>query len=274
MLRPSGLTVKTLILAALMIGASTPESVCAQSSNSGMSQEAKAGQRMQNKLYPQIQLTSSYNYNQDLGGDTSFWQNQFQLETIIPVPLGDNLQVLLNPLLTLNRNVDDPSTSTQFQPVQLATFVAPQYSGDFYFGLGPYIQAPASSSLNGSRQTGLGFAAGAFYTPEHWVFGVVMYNAWGIGDNLTGGPASVLNIQPSISFTTNRGWTIQALNEMNYIPTTRSTTNQLTLTAGKTIKAGGLNWLVQLGPTFMTSITPSSPKGWGAYLGLTTQFSD
>jgi len=44
-----------------------PQVAAAQSSESTMSEEAKAGQKMQNPLYPQIQLPLTYNYNQKLG---------------------------------------------------------------------------------------------------------------------------------------------------------------------------------------------------------------
>lgn len=179
----------------------------AQEKNSKMSQAAREGQKMQNRLYPQVQLPFSYNYNQKIGSNNGSQQSEFMFQPIVPIKLGADLQLLLNPMLTFNRNINYPQAINQLQPVQLATFFAPRFTGDWYVGIGPYYQAPASNVLNGSRQTGVGLSAGAFYTPDNWVLGVAMYNSWGIGSDLSGGSASILNAQPTISYTTNDGWT-------------------------------------------------------------------
>ena len=157
--------------------------------------------------------------------------------------------------------------------MQLSTFFAPRYAGDLYFGIGPYYQAPASNALNGSRQTGVGVSAGAFYTPKNWSLGVVMYNSWGVGSDLSGGSANILNVQPAISYTTDSGWTYSLSNQLNFNYTARNTTNQLTLSGGKTVQIMGRHWQFQIGPTYMASAITSSAKGWGAFFGLTTSIS-
>ena len=264
------ITIKLFSVLLLII----PGSLVAQVAGGVMSEEARAGQRMQNKLYPQMQLPFSYNYNQKIGNGNASQQSEFALQPIIPVSLGANLQLLLNPMLTFNRNINYPQAINQFQPVQLATFFAPKFAGDWYVGIGPYYQAPASNALNGSRQTGVGFAAGAFYTPDNWVVGVAMYNSWGIGSDMSGGSANIMNAQPSVSYTTNSGWTFNLSSQINFDYKARNTTNQLTLSGGKTVKFMGLHWQYQVGPTYMVSSTPSSAKGWGAYLNLSTSIAD
>lgn len=245
----------------------------AQEKNSKMSEAAREGQKMQNRLYPQVQLPFSYNYNQKIGSNNGSQQSEFAFQPIVPIKLGADLQLLLNPMLTFNRNINYPQAINQLQPVQLATFFAPRFSGDWYVGIGPYYQAPASNAVNGSRQTGVGFSAGAFYTPDNWVLGVAMYNSWGIGSDLSGGSASILNAQPTISYTTNDGWTYSFSSQINFDVTARNTTNQLTLSGGKTVKIMGRHWQFQVGPTYMISQIPSSAKGWGGFFGLTTSIS-
>lgn len=258
---------KSILISVLLC---IPGALIAQEKQSTMSEAAKEGQRMQNRLYPQIQLPFSYNYNQKIGNDSGSQQSEFAFQPIIPLKLGTDLQLLLNPMLTFNRNINYPQAINQLQPVQLATFFAPRFSGDWYMGIGPYYQAPASNALNGSRQTGVGFSAGAFYTPENWVVGVAMYNSWGVGSDLSGGSANILNVQPSISYTSDDGWTYNLSSQIDFDRTARNTTNQLTLSGGKTVKLMGRHWQFQVGPTYMVSAVPSSSKGWGAYLGLTT----
>jgi hypothetical protein len=102
----------------------------AQDKHSAMSEAAREGQRMQNKLYPQIQLPFSYNYNQKIGSNNGSQQSEFAFQPIIPIKLGTDLQLLLNPMLTFNRNINYPQAINQLQPIQLATFFAPRFAGD------------------------------------------------------------------------------------------------------------------------------------------------
>jgi len=234
-----------------------------------MSDEAKAAQSMQNMLYPQIQLPITYNYNQKLGSNSQSQQNQYGFNPIIPIVLGEDLQLILNPMLTLNHNTNDQQVTNQAQPIQFATYFGPVFAKDFYAGIGPYLQLPASNTNNGSKQTGLGVSAGAFYAPDHWVVGGVMYNSWGIGTNMLGGSANVFDIQPSISYTTDKAWTYSLGSQVVYNYDSKRATNQLTLSGGKTVKMFGFHTQVQVGPTYMVTSTPTSAKGFGGFLGLT-----
>jgi hypothetical protein len=241
----------------------------AQSSESTMSEQAKSAQKMQNVLYPQIQLPITYNFNQKLGVNSQSQQNQYAFNPIIPVALGGDLRLIVNPMLTVNRNVTDQQVTNQSQPLQLATYLGPAYAKSFYAGLGPYIQLPANNANNGSKQTGLGISAAAYFAPEHWVMGVVIYNSWGVGSNMSGGSANVFNVQPSISYITDAAWTYSLGSQVVYNYDSRAATNQLTLSGGKTINLFGYHTQIQAGPTYMATTTPTSAKGIGGFLGLT-----
>ncbi len=243
--------------------------VMAQSSESTMSEEAKAGQKMQNPLYPQIQLPLTYNYNQRVGVNSASQQTQIGFNPIIPVQIHEDLQLIINPLLTYNHNANNQQVTNQNQPLQLATFFAPTYVKTWYYGIGPYLQVPATNANNGSKQTGAGVSVGAFYTPDNWVVGVAMFNSWGIGNDLTGGSANVLNAQPTISYTTDRAWTYNLGSQITYNYNTNAASNQLTLSGGKTFKVGEYHFQWQVGPTYMVTTFPGSAKGFGGYFGLT-----
>lgn len=241
----------------------------AQSSRGSMSEAAQAAQKMQNPLYPQIQLPFTYNFNQKLGADGGTQQTEIEFNPIIPVNINSDVQLILNPMLTYNHNANNPQVVNQYQPIQLATFFAPRYVKDWYYGIGPYFQAPASNANNGSLQTGLGVSAGIFYTPANWVMGMAMFNSWGIGNDLSGGTANVLNVQPTISYTTDNAWTFSLSSQFIYGYASQSTTNQLTLSGGGTVKVLGYHMQYQIGPTYMLTTTPTSAKGFGIFAGLT-----
>lgn len=245
------------------------EAVAAQTTTSTMSDEAKAAQKMQNRLYPQVQLPLTYNFNQNMGLNNRTQQTEIGFSPIIPIEINGDVQLILNPMLTYNHNANNQQVTNQNQPIQIATFFAPTYAKSWYYGIGPYFQAPATNANNGSRQTGVGVSAGVFYTPENWVIGMAAYNSWGIGNDLTGGTANLLNAQPTISYTTDNAWTYNLSSQIVYSYTARNATNQLTLSGGKTIKVLGLHAQYQIGPTYMVTSNPTSAKGIGAYAGLT-----
>lgn len=241
----------------------------AQTQTSMMSEEARAGQKMQNPLYPQIQLPLTYNFNPKLGINNGSQQTEIGFNPIIPISINDDVQLILNPMLTYNHNSNNQQVTNQNQPIQLATFFAPTYAKSWYYGIGPYLQAPASNPNNGSMQTGAGVSAGIFFTPDNWVIGGAMFNSWGIGNNLSGGTANILNVQPSISFTTDDAWSYNLLSQIQYNYDARAATNQLTFSGGKTFKIMEYHVQWQVGPTYMVTSNPLSSKGFGAYFGLT-----
>jgi hypothetical protein len=244
-------------------------SAFAQASKSTMSKEAKDAQNMLNPLFPKIILPFSYNFNQKLGADSSMQQNQFQFNPVIPVALEANYQVLLNPLLTVNRNIDNQLVTNQNQPVQLATYFGPRFAGDWFAGIGPYFQIPANNANNGSRQYGAGVSAGISYTPDNWNFTSTFYNSWGFGGDLSGGTANVLNVQPSISYTTDHAVTYSLGSQIAYNYGGSAATNQLTLSGGKTIHILGFPLMFQIGPTYMITANQTSAKGIGGYMSFT-----
>ena len=243
--------------------------VIAQTSTSTMSEAAKASQKMQNPLYPQIQLPFTYNYNQKLGANNGTQQSEIGFGPIIPVSLTDDVQLILNPFLTYNHNANGQQVTNQNQPIQLATFIAPAFFNEWFYGIGPYVQAPATNANNGSKQTGVGLSAGAYYAPPNWVMGVSAYNSWGIGNNLSGGTANVINAQPTITYITDNAWAYNLSSQIAYNYDARAATNQLTLSGGKTIKMWSYHMQWQIGPTYMITATPTSAKGIGAFAGLT-----
>lgn len=254
-------------LLSVLAGVCSP--VFAQIATSTMSEAAQASQKMQNRLYPQIQIPLSYNFNPNMGINNGVQQTELALNPVIPISINSDVQLILNPMLTYNYNANAQQITNQNQPIQLATFFAPTYAKDWYYGIGPYIQAPATNANNGSRQTGVGISAGAFYTPANWVIGGAMFNSWGIGNDLSGGTANVLNAQPSITYITDDAWAFNLSSQIVYSYTARNATNQLTLSGGKTVNLFGYHMQYQLGPTYMVTTTPSSSKGVGAFAGLT-----
>lgn len=238
-----------------------------------MTATAKVAQTIQSKLHPLIQVPLSYNYNQNRQSDQNYTQAQFQFDPIIPILKDANHGIILAPMFLDNITAQNQQTTNQSTPLQLATYFATS-TGDFLYGIGPFIQMPTANTTSGSQQTGLGVSYGFFYEPKHWVVGGTAYNAWGIGQNRASGTANVYYYNPIISYTTDNAWTYNLQSWINGNPTNGQSfnNNQLILSAGKTYKMPRTHVQWQAGPTYMVTPTPTSPRGWGGYFSLTFAF--
>lgn len=238
-----------------------------------MTPTATVAQHIQAKLHPMVQLPLSYNYNQNKQPNQSYTQGQFQFFPTLPIVLGEKTALILNPMFTDNINIQNHQTTNQATPLQLATFLAVKNS-ELIYGVGPFIQMPTANVNAGSQQTGLGASYGLMYQPKHWVIGLIGYNAWGVGNNLSAGTANVYYENPIISYTTNNAWTFTAQSWLNGNPTNgkSNNSNQLMISGGNTIKTGNVHWQWQIGPSYMLTSTPSSPQGWGGFFSLTAAF--
>lgn len=240
-----------------------------------MTPSAKVAQKIMAKLHPMVQLPLSYNYNQNRQPNQNYTQAQFQFDPTIPIVMGERTGLILNPMFTDNINAQNQQTRNQAQPLQLATYFA-RTDMDLLYGLGPFIQMPTANTYGGSQQTGLGASYGLMYQPRHWVIGAIGYNAWGVGDNRSSGTANVYFVNPTISYTSDNAWTYNLQGWINGNPTNgkSNNTNQLMLSAGKTISVGKASVQWQIGPSYMVTKTPSSPQGWGGFFSLTVAFPE
>ncbi len=265
-----GVLSRSIILAVGAVGLSA-----SSLADDEMTESAKIGQSIVAKIHPLIQLPFVYNYNQNRLPNQGYTQSEIEFNPVIPVFKSENYGLVLRPMFTDYLNVRDQKTSNEVSPVQLATYFSSKVS-DFFFGAGPFIQMPTANTASGSQQTGLGLSYGAFYEPKHWVIGVLAYNAWGVGTNRTAGTANVYSYDSGISYTTDNAWTVNLQSWINGNPTNGASynTNQLLLSAGKTMKISKAHLFWQLGPSYMVTKTPMSPQGWGGFFSLTVAFAE
>lgn len=240
-----------------------------------MTRAAKVAQSIQVKLKPLVQVPLSDNYNRNVGPNNNISQNQIQLNPVIPIVINQSDSIILNPMLTTNINNQKNNVTNQEAPFQLASYFA-RTTADWVYGAGPFIQLPAFNANGGSKQTGVGASYGLIYQPKHWVIGATAYNTWGVGNNLAGGTATQFSTTALVSYTTNNAWSYSLSSQVvsNFNAGMTASTNQLTLSTGKTMKLGAHHWQLQAGPTYMVTTAPGSPQGWGGYFCITAAFTE
>lgn len=238
-----------------------------------MTYAAKVAQKIKAVLNPTVQVPLVGYYNRNVGANSNISQNQIQLNPVIPIQLNESDSIILNPMFTTNINNQNNNVTNQEAPFQLATYYAVS-TGNWLYGAGPFIQLPAFNANGGSKQTGVGASYGLIYQPKHWVVGATAYNTWGTGKNLAGGTANQFSITSAISYTTDNAWTYGLSSELvsNFSAGTTASTNQLTLSGGKTVKFAGRHWQLQVGPTYMVTKAPGSAQAWGGYASIAVTF--
>lgn len=242
-------------------------------SSDTMTHAAKVAQQIQVVLNPTVQIPLSVNYNRNVGPNSNISQNQIQLNPVIPIQIDQHDSIILNPMFTTNINNQNHNVSNQEAPFQLATYYA-RNTGNWVYGAGPFVQLPASNASGGSKQAGYGASYGLIYQPTHWVVGATLYNTWGAGNNLAGGTATQFSITSLISYTTDNAWSYNLSSQVvsNFNAGATASTNQLTLSAAKTVKLAGRHWQFQAGPTYMATTALGSAQGWGGYASVTAAF--
>lgn len=237
--------------------------------DSNMTDTAKTARDMQSRLYQKIQVPFTLNYNRNLGQNNNITQGSYEIEPTIPLLIYDDYHIIIEPMLTLNSNTQNSKVTNQEVPIQLASYIGKK-NNQFSYGFGPYIQLPATNSNNGSLQTGLGGSYGLYWKNGHYNIGGTGYFSFGVGSNLNGGTANVFYANPTITYTSDNAYTysFQSAINSNFINGTTISTNQLTLTAAKTYKILNHPLQFSIGPTYMITTTPTSPKGWGGVLGV------
>lgn len=234
---------------------------------------AKASQEIHNKLYPTITVPLFIYGNQNLGTNNLTKQGELQLEPRLPISVSEDVKFIINPQFTYDANKTDQKVDNITTPVQIASYFTKNYN-DFVFGIGPYIQTPASNSNNGTKQTGVGGSWGVFYKPEHWVLGGTGYIEWGVGDNMSGGSANNLNFSPAFTYIDDSAYSYTLNSKINsgFYNGKSHSTNQLVFSVAKTSKVYGIPVQFQIGPTYWVTTTPESPKGLGVFLGITGNY--
>lgn len=231
--------------------------------------DARMAKKLANKIEPMLNLPIQYDFYQKSGINHNQYQDRIVLQPVLPVPVTQDWNFLIRPMLTANLQYQAGNVTNQTSPYQFETFLSPSKQGDFSWGIGPYFQIPCSGACNGSNQYGAGVSAAAFYKPGHWVIGGIAYNSWNVGGPSNSGTANVFYAVPSISYITNSAWTWTATMQPSFNYNARNSSNPFLLLGAKTTTLFGVPVQIQAGPSYMVSTTPTSGQGLGFRVQLT-----
>jgi hypothetical protein len=158
-------------------------------------------------------------------------------------------------------------------------FLSPEYGRGFYWGVGPVLYYPATSTTLGVDQWGSGPSLAFIKKDESpWVYGAVVNNIWSIGDTPPGSSdrTNQLLVNPFISYHFGDGWAVGSSPDItaNWIASGEKWTVPVGGGVSKTTRIG--HEAVKLAfDAYYNAIRPEADKDtWLLKATLTFQFPD
>jgi hypothetical protein len=174
------------------------------------------------------QTTLPLQYQADfLDGADRLTKDTFQIDyAVLPFRLNDDWSLITRtklPAEALPPKKDSDQWADGLSNGYTAFFLSPEHGTGFYWGAGPVLYYPATSSTLGTTKWGSGPSV-AFVREDKgpWLVGLVTNNIWSVG----GGPGNAnrtnqLLLNPIISYHFADGWALSSSPEMtaNWIAT-------------------------------------------------------
>jgi hypothetical protein len=158
-------------------------------------------------------------------------------------------------------------------------FLSPEYGRGFYWGVGPVLYYPATSTTLGVDKWGSGPSLAFIKKDESpWVYGAVVNNIWSIGDTPPGSSdrTNQLLVNPFISYHFGDGWAVGSSPDItaNWIASGEKWTVPVGGGVSKTTRIG--HEAVKLAfDAYYNAIRPKADKDtWLLKTTLTFQFPD
>jgi len=230
--------------------------------------------KLTNPVADLISVPFQYNYDANIGLDKKGTANTLVIQPVIPIKLNSNWNYIVRPIVTLQAaNNINGFSGTGAGPVLLQTFLSPNNTSDFIWGVGPVISTPSLSDNNfGTAQTGMGLSAVGLLMKAPWTIGVLTYNTWSAGGDASYGTANNLFYQPFVSYVTKNAWTYTLNTQSTFNWDARRAQNPMNAMVSKLVKFGETPVSLSLGARYYLSSVPGGASGWGARASMTFLF--
>lgn len=230
--------------------------------------------KLTNPVANLISVPFQFNTYRGLGADGQGTAQDLVIQPVVPLTLNKDWNYIVRPVLTLgSQNNVDGFSGTGAAPVVIQTFLSPNNSSKFIWGVGPIISTPALSGNDfGTRQTGAGVSAVGLYMSAPWTVGLLTYQTWDVGGSDIAGTANNTYWQPFVSYVTGDAWTLALNTQSSFNWDSRRSQNPMNATVSKLVHVGDVPMSLSLGGRYYLSSVPGGPSGWGLRASVTLLF--
>ncbi len=181
------------------------------------------------------------------------------LEPVIPVPLGPDWDLIVQPLLPAEY-LPDPDSALGLGDVETSLFLTPAHAGAWIWGVGPIVEMPtATRTALGSGKWSAGPTAALVWSDGPWLNGVLASHLASFAGRSRRASVSLTTIEPQASYTFQSGWYVQCNPTITYDWTADAWVVPVGLDVGTTLAFGSRSVSAQLGAYDLVERGPGDP---------------
>jgi hypothetical protein len=146
--------------------------------------------------------------------------NSFQIQPVIPLPIGENWllipRIVATPVAYVPNVTQVRGGSTGLGDTVASLFITPAHAGKLVWGVGPSVLIPTATDVNiGTGRWGLGPSVAVLTEPNWGSAGVVVQNIWSLPGDSHRTSVNQIQIETSVSYNLPRGWYLVTAPTMN-----------------------------------------------------------
>ncbi len=238
--------------------------------------EEQIAQDLENPIAHRISVPFQYNWEHEVGADRDGTKAYLKIQPLFPIQINDDWGIISRTVAQIVDQhlppVGDGSQAGLGDTTQsffLGRAHPPRYG--VLWGAGPIIQLPFQSQYISSGKWGAGPTAAVLIQVPGWSAGVLVYHIWSVAGAGTQ-DTSKTNVQPSVSYTTKRAWTVSVGSESVYDWKQSQWTVPVNVSLSRVMKFANQPVSVGGGARYFFDSPSSGSHGWGARFTVTYVF--
>ncbi len=239
--------------------------------------QADIAKKLNNPIADLISVPFQFNYDQDLGPTKKGERTYLNIQSMIPVHLNADWNVISRTILPLIKleNVPPGNDEDGIGDVLQSLFFSPTAQANGWtWGVGPaFSLRTATDDLLGAQKWSAGPTAVALKQEHGFTYGALVNHLWSYAGNGQDTDVDATYLQPFFGYTTTKYTTFMLNTESTYDWQGNDWSVPVNLMVTQVFKIGKQPMSIQLGARYWAD-TPedAGPKGWGARLAYTLVF--
>jgi len=225
--------------------------------------------KLANPVASLISVPFQYNYDENFGVNNDGSKSVVNIQPVIPISLGDELNLISRTILPIVSQNDLPSGSSETGTGDLlqSFFFSPKEPNSFglIWGLGPaFMLATASDETLGSEKWSAGPTFVGLKQDGHFTYGILANHLWSFAGDEDRNDVDSTFVQPFLSYITDTKTTLTLNTESTYDWEGDDWTIPINLTVSQLLKVGSQPISIGLGPRYWAQTPDAGPDHWGA----------
>jgi hypothetical protein len=198
------------------------EGVCQPATSSAPSREEMSHDELNKQLNNPVSTIWSLNFQNNFQffeghlANQTHWQYNLNFQPVLPLRLTEGWNLITRPIFPVLAGVDvpDPARGTfdehsGFGDMSLTSFLSPEKTNGFLWGVGPsFIFPTASSDALGAGKWQAGPAALGLYMGKEWIAGGLVNQWWSFAGQDNRPATSSMNFQYFLFYLIPGGWQV------------------------------------------------------------------